>query len=342
VINNSLGGQSGNWRRATGCAASSSGHSTPTAMQYTDSFCGYAFGSSAGRVTSPLISLAGYAAPFTLNFKYWLDTEDPSLETAAVYVSPNGSTWYLAAENLPPGGVTALSDPSSGWRSASIDISSVVSTQVYVLVQFNGEQFFAEGFGFYFDDVEVTGVPDVDTSEIWVDFAHTGTELGSESFPFNTLSEGAAAVDAGGIVKIVAGDSAETVTISKAKTVPGEFAVPERGGSVRTPEIGARVEPSLLVAPGLVLARPDARLSVLLQAEAPIDPASIWHVLQAEQDQAAEVYWEAEDGDMRRVWVRCTPAPRWVAGDVISLTAGAQTVDGVEVAPVTWAFEIPE
>jgi len=41
-----------------------------------------------------------------------------------------------------------------------------------------------------------------DTAEIWVDFGHTGSEIGSQSSPFNTLIEGLIAVDAGGVIKI--------------------------------------------------------------------------------------------------------------------------------------------
>ena len=54
----------------------------------------------------------------------------------------------------------------------------------------------------------------------WVDFAYTGQEeLGTFTAPFNTFVEGVTSIPAGGTLKIKAGTSAETATISKPMTI---------------------------------------------------------------------------------------------------------------------------
>lgn len=53
----------------------------------------------------------------------------------------------------------------------------------------------------------------------WVDFAYNGAEEGSFTKPYNTVAEGADAVTSGGHLRIKAGATAETVTITKAMTV---------------------------------------------------------------------------------------------------------------------------
>jgi hypothetical protein len=54
---------------------------------------------------------------------------------------------------------------------------------------------------------------------IWVDFAHSGTEDGTYQHPYNTLAEGVNAVFAGGTLRVMAGSSAETMTITKAMNI---------------------------------------------------------------------------------------------------------------------------
>lgn len=72
--------------------------------------------------------------------------------------------------------------------------------------------------------VNSSGVPSVGkyvqvtqpTVSVWVDFAYVGFENGAFDTPFNTLAEGQIAVPLGGIVRIKAGSSSETLTLSKA------------------------------------------------------------------------------------------------------------------------------
>ena len=60
-------------------------------------------------------------------------------------------------------------------------------------------------------------------SIIWVDYAHTGNEIGTQSSPYNTLGEALIAVDAEGTIKIKGytddSTSAETPTIIKAMRI---------------------------------------------------------------------------------------------------------------------------
>ncbi|MCE5230309.1 FG-GAP-like repeat-containing protein [bacterium] len=55
----------------------------------------------------------------------------------------------------------------------------------------------------------------IDANLIWVKFDYTGTELGTEIFPFNTLTEGIDAVNSGGTVRIFSGATAAPIRITK-------------------------------------------------------------------------------------------------------------------------------
>lgn len=224
----------GKWWRTNTCAATSGNHSTPYALRYGNTGCDYFLGTTDGRVISPAIPLTGYASPFTLGFNYFLETEGLGGEPASVWVSSDGINFTLVAANVSEPGAVLLSDPSDIWRAVSINISSIVSTQVYVAFQFHGDAFFFESDGFYFDDVAISGVPEVDTTQIWVDFAYAGAETGTEDHPFNTLDEGANAVDVGETVKIKTGSTSETITIAKAMTLEAV------GGAVQIGLTGAR------------------------------------------------------------------------------------------------------
>ena len=51
---------------------------------------------------------------------------------------------------------------------------------------------------------------------VWVNFAWNGTEIGSQSQPFNTLAEGVAGVISGGVLKVQSGSTNEKPRITKA------------------------------------------------------------------------------------------------------------------------------
>jgi YD repeat-containing protein len=62
-------------------------------------------------------------------------------------------------------------------------------------------------------------VPASSLAEVWVDFSHAGTELGTETNPFDTADEGVIAVTANGVVHLESGVSGETLTIVKPMTL---------------------------------------------------------------------------------------------------------------------------
>ncbi len=62
--------------------------------------------------------------------------------------------------------------------------------------------------------------------DIWVDFAHTGFEFGTSTFPYNSLAEGLNTVSPAGTVHVNAGSTGETPTIDQRVTIEAE------GGSV--------------------------------------------------------------------------------------------------------------
>ncbi len=54
---------------------------------------------------------------------------------------------------------------------------------------------------------------------VWVDFAYTGTEQGTFTHPYNTLAEGTSTVPTGGQLRIKAGSTAVTPTITRAMSI---------------------------------------------------------------------------------------------------------------------------
>ncbi len=60
---------------------------------------------------------------------------------------------------------------------------------------------------------------DATLSDVWVDFTYTGTELGTQAQPYNTLAEAIDAVEAGDEIIIKAGTTSETLTIDKNVTI---------------------------------------------------------------------------------------------------------------------------
>lgn len=56
-------------------------------------------------------------------------------------------------------------------------------------------------------------------AETWVDFRHSGTELGTLDQPFNTVGEGVAAAAHGGRVRLKSGSTAEPVTLTRRLTL---------------------------------------------------------------------------------------------------------------------------
>lgn len=134
-----------------------------------------------------------------------------------VAISEDGVTWVE---------IHGLRDLSGTYEEIVVDLDAAVATHGLAYnstfrIRFNQyDNHPIPGDGIALDDISISGDENADPTHIWVDFAYAGTEVGTELHPFNTLSEGAAAVDAGGTVSIK-GDTAtntspETLVLSNA------------------------------------------------------------------------------------------------------------------------------
>jgi len=56
-------------------------------------------------------------------------------------------------------------------------------------------------------------------NDLWVDFYHTGTELGTFDYPYNTLAEAVASASSGQTIMIKSSSTTETITISGTKSL---------------------------------------------------------------------------------------------------------------------------
>lgn len=86
---------------------------------------------------------------------------------------------------------------------------------------------------------------------------------------------------------------------------------------------------------------PDEQLAIRLTAEDPIDPASVWAIAQGQGFTQTGGAWLAIDpADGRDGWVLFKPESPFPAGQTITLTAGAVTVNGTVVGPVVQTFTV--
>ncbi|MFP6582803.1 MAG: M6 family metalloprotease domain-containing protein [Candidatus Hydrogenedentota bacterium] len=185
---------------------------------------GFAFGDYANnlperRLTTTPLNFANHSG-VQLQFQRWLGIEDSLYDQAAIEVSNNGSTW------IPVWTHTTGSFSENAWSLQTYDISAVADGQSSVQVRWvmgttDGSRTYP---GWNIDDVRFLGgiVP---RNTAWVDFAHTGTEVGDQSTPFKTLAEAIAVLvsNGNGTINIKGNtadsESSETMTITKPMTV---------------------------------------------------------------------------------------------------------------------------
>ncbi len=85
----------------------------------------------------------------------------------------------------------------------------------------------------------------------------------------------------------------------------------------------------------------DSDLAVRLISVEPIAPETVWAVaVGSDRSEQGGVWWPTQLDDNRDGWVVFTPNSPWLPGDVVEVTAGAQTVSGREVGPVSMQFTI--
>lgn len=153
-----------------------------------------------------------------LEFRRWLGIEDSFFDEAAIEVSNNGSTW------IPVWIHTSGSFSENAWSLQTYDISAIADGQSSVQVRWvmgtTDESVTYPGWNI--DDVRFLGGT-VPRNTAWVDFAHTGTEIGDQSTPFKTLAEAVAILVSNGTINVKGNtgdsESGETMTITKPMTV---------------------------------------------------------------------------------------------------------------------------
>ena len=88
-------------------------------------------------------------------------------------------------------------------------------------------------------------------------------------------------------------------------------------------------------------AESQAELAVRLMSDEQIELDSVWALLEGDGWSEEGGVWRATvAGDDRDGWVVFAPSEALVAGETVTLTAGAVTVSGVELEPVTAVFEV--
>lgn len=85
---------------------------------------------------------------------------------------------------------------------------------------------------------------------------------------------------------------------------------------------------------------PDSTLALRLAANAPIDPSTVWGIVSAGDFEDSSVTWRPADGNQTTGWVVYTPSLQWSAGEIVMMQAGASTVSGDSVGPVSYAFRV--
>jgi subtilisin family serine protease len=156
TIDNAFGDGSGLWHLISVCNSVLSGHSAPNSIYYgKDNTCNYNAGQTEGVVTSSDINLAG-ASAVSLDFKYMLQTEQyPGYDIASVEISINGGAFTEYLSN----NAGTLQDPSGGWVSKSLDLSSMADSNIRIRFRFRTVDIMYNDYpGFYVDDINVTGI----------------------------------------------------------------------------------------------------------------------------------------------------------------------------------------
>ncbi|MEA3367278.1 MAG: PKD domain-containing protein, partial [Planctomycetota bacterium] len=158
TIENTGGGAAGLWRRSD-YHGGEAGHGGTWSFYFgREPEYDYDVGTTAGRITTPEISLVG-ATDATLSFNYLLDVEwSTSFDWADVYVSTGGSTWVREASRY---GVSHpdLYEPlvnDADWHGVSVDLEDYLGETIRIKFEFDTIDDSANAHeGWLVDDIEV-------------------------------------------------------------------------------------------------------------------------------------------------------------------------------------------
>ncbi|MFC1858044.1 proprotein convertase P-domain-containing protein [Thermodesulfobacteriota bacterium] len=118
-----------------------------------------------GWITSGDINLAGLTS-VSLTFKYFLATEGlpTQFDQATVLVSTDN--FATPADDIVASNITNLTDPTSGWQSASINLNSYIGFTIKIRFKFDSvDENVNTHEGWYVDDVKVRASMDVTTDK---------------------------------------------------------------------------------------------------------------------------------------------------------------------------------
>lgn len=150
-----------------------------------------------------------------------------SADFDGVAIGVDGVEWYE---------VQGLRDLSSSYAEIVVDLDAAIAEHGLTYndtfrIRFNHyDNHPIPGDGIALDDISIAVEPGLDPAHVWVDFGYAGTEEGSETKPFNTLAEGIAVVDVGGVISIK-GDTG-TATSAEILTLTTAFTLESQGGTV--------------------------------------------------------------------------------------------------------------
>ena len=166
TLDNNFGDGNGLWHLSTACLSVDGDHTAPTSLYYgLDPSCNFDAGLTEGVVTSPPIDLAYVTAPISMALKYYLETEGApqSWDKASVELSVDGGPFQIVASNNYTLGVYVLTDPTSAWQAAELDLSPYAGSTVQARFHFETVDGAVNQYpGFYVDDLQIIGVaPDV-------------------------------------------------------------------------------------------------------------------------------------------------------------------------------------
>lgn len=92
-------------------------------------------------------------------------------------------------------------------------------------------------------------------------------------------------------------------------------------------------------APGIAV--PGGNIGLRFYSDVPVDKSSVWAVIEAEGYYSEDVSWRSVSGDINDDgWVMHTLSVMARPGTLISMSAGAWTIDGTELGPAVAVFQI--
>ncbi len=219
----------GDWQRGTPTGNNSdptSGHGDPFVYGYNLNGT-YTENMPAQYLTSTPINCSNYSN-VQLSYWRWLVVEGAIYDQARIQASNDGvnftDVWVQPDNNI-------IIDYN--WKLQNIDISAIADGQPTVYLRWvmgptNGFYNFA---GWNIDDVALRGVPNNGGGALWVDFAHTGAQAGTQALPYKSLIGGVmkAAPDQTVRIKGNTADNTSNETLIIRKPVRVEAS----GGAVR-------------------------------------------------------------------------------------------------------------